>query len=508
MTYTTVPVEQFGGLQLAADPREVGWAGAIDLLDVDFDRPGRIRSRDGYATFTAATASRRYVGLGAYVHGELPSFDRLLAARQDGTSAVAVVYEALDYTGTVTNTQTTGDGLDHTSNHFIPTAAIGTTSGRRVYIGHPGATPSYYFNGTAFTSEAWVTSSRGLAVQYPGNRLVNFDSNSRVMFSDPGDPSTGGVNYELVNPGDGETPAGAANFGDLVLCFKQSYFAVFYGNTTNASGSPLFNWRAIRGAGSEAGGAVVTAPDGIYFLARDGVYRTTGGRAEKLSVPLDPLFGIGQIPSYYQGSAINFGEVTSTVWTGTSITAKPIRKAQGTYWNGRVLISVPTGTSAINDTTLVYNTVTGTWSVWSVDVNCATVFPRSATSGDRDLYFGYPSPGSKDIGRLNSTYSTDAGAGIASRYRSGFRQIEGRRPDGKSRLRQWRLKGTGTVTFGVAADGATSIPTTGGGAQASVTLVDAPKANYRIAQMGNTHSWQVSSSSSAWRLDEIEADAG
>jgi hypothetical protein len=51
-------LQTFGGLDLRADPEETNRA--VDLLNVDLDRDGRVRSRDGYSKLTAAAGATRY----------------------------------------------------------------------------------------------------------------------------------------------------------------------------------------------------------------------------------------------------------------------------------------------------------------------------------------------------------------------------------------------------------------------------------------------------------------
>src|SRR4051794_15376750 len=45
--YGTFPVERFGGLRLDLEAEEVGPSQAIDLLNVDLDKRGGVRTRDG-----------------------------------------------------------------------------------------------------------------------------------------------------------------------------------------------------------------------------------------------------------------------------------------------------------------------------------------------------------------------------------------------------------------------------------------------------------------------------
>ena len=57
------PLEDFSGLNLVDDPEEVGFTGAVDLLNIELDQRGRVRSRDGFLKTTASAGSTRYDSL-------------------------------------------------------------------------------------------------------------------------------------------------------------------------------------------------------------------------------------------------------------------------------------------------------------------------------------------------------------------------------------------------------------------------------------------------------------
>jgi hypothetical protein len=64
MPLTPFPLEQFGGLNVAADPVDIGLSGAVDLLNVDFGRLGALRTRPGATKLNATTpSSTGYLGL-------------------------------------------------------------------------------------------------------------------------------------------------------------------------------------------------------------------------------------------------------------------------------------------------------------------------------------------------------------------------------------------------------------------------------------------------------------
>jgi hypothetical protein len=55
-----------------------------------------------------------------------------------------------------------------------------------------------------------------------------------------------------------------------------------------------------------------------------------------------------------------------------------VENATSVFWNNRYLLSVPTGASTVNDTTIVYNTNTQSWmGVWRGDVTVTSGVPAS-----------------------------------------------------------------------------------------------------------------------------------
>jgi hypothetical protein len=54
---TPYTVERFGALNLVDDPLEVGATGATEVVNVDFDRQGRVRTRDGYLNVVVLTGT-------------------------------------------------------------------------------------------------------------------------------------------------------------------------------------------------------------------------------------------------------------------------------------------------------------------------------------------------------------------------------------------------------------------------------------------------------------------
>lgn len=91
----SIPV--FGGLNLVDDPEEVGAKEAIDILNIDLDKPGlsHIRSRDGYTNFTAAASSWELDAVAPF-YKIAGAKQLLISLRSDGTDAR---YAAIDTAG-------------------------------------------------------------------------------------------------------------------------------------------------------------------------------------------------------------------------------------------------------------------------------------------------------------------------------------------------------------------------------------------------------------------------
>src|SRR4051794_23475270 len=96
-----VNIDALGGLNVAADPFDVGAVGAVDLLNVDVGRRGkRLRVRDGYAKFNSNTlAATSYDGL---IYGASTNGGEILATRQV-TGPTRLFLDKIDSTGVATN---------------------------------------------------------------------------------------------------------------------------------------------------------------------------------------------------------------------------------------------------------------------------------------------------------------------------------------------------------------------------------------------------------------------
>lgn len=467
MPLTEVPIEQFGGLNLIGDPGEVANTGAVSLLNVDFDQLGRVKTRQGFVRFTVTPNTTRFDALHAF--GQPTGPDIIVA------SAGAQV--AAFQSGVLTHS-TTGSGGPHSFTSY------GTATEPRVYFTNGVDVLRYYTTAgftTPSTSGVTTVNGRFVATQQPDNRLVvaRFPAErSRVRFSDPGDPHTFGTdNYVDLTPGDGEEITGVCSWRDYVFVFKESKFFVFYGNDIDTTGEPVFNYRGVYGAGVRFGGTVTPGLDGVYFLDRRGVFRTTGGQPQLISRVVEPLFApiSDTTPDRIDGAS------GATPWL---------------HWSeDRLYLAYSTG-SAFNNRVLVHHTQDGWWSVWDVPASAFCSARTSATDPlEQSLLFAY-STGDHHLGRFTNAL-TDDGAPIRSHYQFGFMDFG---DSAQKVLRRLVLDGDGLVNVAV---GVNYRPP-GAGSSVLMRSVPTGRGYSTVAYRGHNFSPRIGSvDGSSWRVNRL-----
>jgi hypothetical protein len=425
--YRTAPQTRFaGGLNLVDGSDVVAPDQAMDAMNVTFLPAGGVRQRDGYQRLSTTELTNRPDSLAAHYES-------------DGTRQLIVSNgNRLD----VLNTSGTSIANEVTTAHphsFIRFAAPGS---EHTLIAN-GTDTIRRWDGAAFSTPVYTgTTPAGsfLAVTPMDNRLVvarTLANPDRVLFSGEGDPLTFGVNnYTDLHPGSGVPITAMVGWNDYVFVFKENEFFYYYGTGTSATGNPVFNFRRIAGAGSV--GAACSSPEGVYFLDRRGVYRTTGGRADLVSSALDPIFLGGSSLFYLGGEANTSALAAARLW----------------WSQGRLYLAFASGTSATNDRLAVYSPLDGWWTLYDIAVGAMTSF-RPATR--EELMFAYAS-GLKHVGRYfegselaadDMTTGGTGGSAITSRWRQGW--VDYGTQESKT-IRQTKLWGAGTAQFGLAVD--------------------------------------------------------
>lgn len=311
---TPYTVEAFGGLSLGVDALEVGPTQATNLLNVELDAIGRIRTRPGTVKANTSTpSSTSYLALAAFSDGTTTVTPRLLAVTRD--SSQDLVTHVLRTDGTLSDP--VGSALADSGNWDVGSIVpLGTDVIPYVFITRWEATTGHtlvYLNATTALSYArstiatkpWLVAAwqfnfrlvlAGFSAAADGPGGVN-GSTSTVWFSEPGDPLTFGANnYVKLNPGDGEVITALADFNDQIYVFKQRSIYVFYGTSVDADGQPIFNFRRITltdpviPRNGTYRPAAVGSPEGVYFSARGGIYLTAGDAPVCVSDAVRPIF--------------------------------------------------------------------------------------------------------------------------------------------------------------------------------------------------------------------------
>ena len=466
MGLNPVVIENFPGLDLRTDPGDA--RGAIDLMNVTLN-PGRARTRDGSATFfNPALAVSTIQPFGA----------QMIVCDTTNISAVDSTGTLIAATAGVTAGQIKG-------------AALGTPAGSFFYIPTTAGVMKQW-TGAAWSSPAGFPANGVLVGTMPSdNRLVVADIASKVWFSDPGAPTTFGANnFVQLAPGDGENITAIATYNNQVFIFKKTKFFVFYGNSADPAGNPVFNYRAVdTGTGAATYNvsatyhqhSVCVGDDGVYFQGKDGIYRTTGGPPQRFSEPLTPFYTYSTSP-YWQPNPWN--SANRICWDMT-------------WCNGKLYVAYQL-TGTVQNVVFVYDRATGAWSAWDFPAQCLCSFRANATDVHDVLAAGKLS--ANTVVRFDPALTTDSGSAIVSRYRLPFEDYGSPR---RKRLRETILEGTGTVTAQWSKDWGTL--TTG----SSVVLGTSPAlatARQRLAMLGNSFSLQLGASSGAWAVNRVQAN--
>jgi hypothetical protein len=491
---STVTQQTFRGIDTRGDAQEV--PGAIDCLNVALDRPGTVRSRDGFASVTAVAVAAANAVL-------MP----LVKAATNTTNPSYGVYLVVSIAGP---TGQLIDGLTGSSVGGAGTARVpqqtsytqfGTPSTDFLYIaGDSGARGATTTRGTL---QKWDGTTLSNSVGKPfyvattpwDNRLVQagYDttadpaggvngSQSTVFFSDAGVPDTFSANnFIRLHPGDGERITGACVWRDKLIVTKETRMFVFYGTSTDSTGNPVFNYRTVDlpyRVPENLSRAIVAGNDAFYLLTDRGVYASTGGPPQLISDPINRAL-VGPVPA-----------------TWSDYTTVPTLLGMS-YAAGRLWVHVLTSTTYRS---FVLDTATGQWTYSSIGTH---VLSNSDGSG---VYFTGSGTDNQTAGTVYLTSlsaTTDAGSAITSRYRFGF--YDGGAPEQEKWLRQMMLSGTGTVNVKTAVNDATTLS-----AATSVAMGTSPAVStgrWSAGTRGRDISVEISATS-AWSLSHLSMDIG
>lgn len=450
MPLTPFPVQEFGGLNVVSDPTEVGMAGAVDLLNVALDRPGRVRTRDGFAVFStsAGAAALNYLApiIDTFASPRMAAIETHQVDAIDlGTGVRTTAIASGAYGTAVTNiTRPTYFSIDSFGPLIYWASDLGTTgaplkgtdatggvgfsprsvSGKPMYV---CAVPSRGTNGLA---PRLAQAGYFAAADSPSGANGSF---STVFFSDPGTDATWtSTNWLQLDPGDAEKFTGMVAFDGSLYLFKNTKVFEFYGESIQSDGSPVFNYRRIslpdpipQMTSPTAWQPVAVGPDGIYYAGTRGLWRVGHGSVSRVPTPIDPIIA---------------GTADATIANGT---VGGVRME----WAGPVLSIIYTLASTAQRV-LVWDTSTNTWTLHSYSKTLSSV-PQYVPTFGTALFFG-ASDGI--VYKSTPAVTTDAGTAIAWSYTTGYSDAGGyyrqRIVSSGERKNHFKvdLLGSGTVT--------------------------------------------------------------
>lgn len=242
-----------------------------------------------------------------------------------------------------------------------------------------------------------------------------------------------------MRPGDGESIIACCAWGGQVFVFKESHLFVFYGISVDAQGKPIFNFRTvdlgtrILPPSAKCGAQVVAGAEGVYFIANDGLYMTTGGEPSLLSEDLNPL---ADSKALVGPAATTFGERR---WT----------QAKGIAFCGEAVYIGLGATAGIADRVLKFDLRGLRWTVWSAELHSMVAWNAETTTHRERLFFSASDEAQKGVFFYTPAKDTDPTTEMEPRWQSGFYELES--PDEKTVVGT-KLWGSGEVTVKVAED--------------------------------------------------------
>lgn len=275
-------------------------AGSLGIAtNTELLRTGMVKQRPGTRNAVTSHASFQY----AFMHdGTAP---QLVVLDESGTG------ETYGAGGTilVADVAVTGAPTGASGSAQMLRSALATTD-PNTYVASP-TNVLYRWDGSTFNSVANSPKCRYVAQAGWSERLFygGFDAGatngpngtaadqSLVGVSDVSSPEVYTTTSTTpVAPGDGEQINAIVTWAGQTFVFKETSFFVFY-DEDDSGGAVELLYHQRTGAGCVSPGCAAATPDGVYFLAADGIYRTTGGSPVCISDDISGLFN-GELPSW------------------------------------------------------------------------------------------------------------------------------------------------------------------------------------------------------------------
>lgn len=248
----------------------------------------------------------------------------------------------LEYNDSGTWTEIGSDVLTTGLDNFF------TQAGNKIYISN-GIDDNASYDGTTFTSldnntypKAKYTAFWKNYLFICGDGVLNgTNHHNRVWFSNLGNPDTitTGTDYFDVGKSDGQAITGIAPLGEFLVIFKRKSVYILSGANPNAwkLADGVNNLSQIaNGIGCVSAKSIVQVGNDLWFMSDDGIRSVR--RNEQGSIPLMGLVS---------------GNIKQTI---SEINWSYAHRIAGAYFDNKVYMAIPTGTSTTNNKVLVANT--------------------------------------------------------------------------------------------------------------------------------------------------------
>jgi hypothetical protein len=345
---------------------------AESLKDLDAPKNGVLKSRRGFHRFADLLgSSSASINTQALAYFDTDAKESLIAFVNSNAYAI-------NSSGTV-SVSGLGAGFTNSTTNRVYTCQV---ADKLFFASHSG--------NNRIGQISWDTSGSAFVVKEAGdtapvNAKYLVSNNYRIFAYQPSDdqiyvseflPNITSTGSTTIFGGTGNLPfkvglgdpvtglASWVGFNLVVFC-KNSCYVVDTGGVPAASGTaPKTSDYTIRTISATTGcvshGSIAQVGEDLFFLSRTGV-RSIRRTMEENMVASD--VGVISYPIQDVIDEINWAAVEN---------------ATSVFWNNRYLLSVPTGASTVNDTTIVYNTNTQSWmGVWRGDVTVTSGVPAS-----------------------------------------------------------------------------------------------------------------------------------
>jgi hypothetical protein len=446
-----ISVDSFGGLDLSLPPGIAGPATAIDLLDVDWDNNGVLGSRVGVKQFTTKAPATAYDRI--YGHGVdfLPLGEVFAILARRGKVLAWVNSAGEEGAGTIAVNEGRLSFAKISASVLVPVTYIANQEEKvRKFFEGAFSSPTATVDGVAgkdmpranFLAD-WQDGANRLVyanLTLTGAPNAGAGSPSHVFFSEPGKPeSFESTAFVELNPGDGEQIIGMCTYGRNVFVFKETCCFVFYGISQDVEGKPIFNFKTIdlgtRALGFFASDSqpLAVGKDGVYFLAQDGIWVTSGGPPVRVSDPLE-------MSSDRRDARATLGEMTFPTWT----------KAKGfliQMGNCLYVGFIEKPTDILIQRMMKLDLATGRTTYWKTELNGAMAWASTFNGVPRLFFSG--GPGHKGIFFFTPETNEDPVVAMNPYWQSGF--YDNSNADEKT-LTETKVWGSGEVNVSVAED--------------------------------------------------------